>query len=92
MQEMQDTQFQSLAWEDPLQEYMATHSNIFAWEIPRKEEPDGLQSLGTTAYDIAKSQRWLNTHIENPTKKTVLPNLTLAKWNPFYISVLKVAW
>jgi len=25
---------------------MATHSSIFAWEIPRTEEPGGLQSTG----------------------------------------------
>ena len=31
---------------------MATHSSILAWEIPRTEEPGGLQSLGsdTTAH------------------------------------------
>ena len=27
--------------EDPLQEGMATHSNILAWRIPRTEEPGG---------------------------------------------------
>ena len=26
---------QSLGWEDPLQEGMATHSSILAWRIPR---------------------------------------------------------
>jgi len=31
---MQDTQVQSLGWEDPLEEGMATHSSILAWEIP----------------------------------------------------------
>ena len=30
----------------PLEEGMATHSNIFAWRIPWTEEPGGLQSLG----------------------------------------------
>jgi len=25
---------------------MATHSSIFAWEIPWTEEPGGLQSMG----------------------------------------------
>ena len=33
--------------EDPLEEEMATHSSIFAWEIPWKEEPGGLQSMGS---------------------------------------------
>ena len=37
---------QSLAWEDPLEEEMATHSSILAWEIPWTEESDGLQSIG----------------------------------------------
>ena len=30
-----------LGWEDPLEESMATHSNILAWRIPWTEEPDG---------------------------------------------------
>ena len=34
-----------LEWKHPLEEEMATHSNILAWEIPWMEEPDGLQSL-----------------------------------------------
>ena len=25
---------------------MAPHSSALAWEIPRREEPDGLQSMG----------------------------------------------
>ena len=29
-----ETQFQSLGREDPLEKEMATHSIIFAWEIP----------------------------------------------------------
>ena len=47
MQEMQETQVQSLDQEDPLEEEMATHSSIFAWEIPWKEEPGGLQAMGS---------------------------------------------
>ena len=31
---MQETQVLSLDWEDPLEEEMATHSNILAWRIP----------------------------------------------------------
>ena len=33
-QEPQETQVLSLGWEDPLEEEMATHSSILAWEIP----------------------------------------------------------
>ena len=40
-------QVQSLGWEGPLEEGMATHSSILAWSIPRTEEPDGLQSMGS---------------------------------------------
>ena len=43
---MQETQVQSLGWEDPLEKGMAIHSSVFAWEIPWTEEPDGLQSMG----------------------------------------------
>ena len=43
---MQETQFQSLGWEDPLEKEMATHSSILAWEVPWTEEPGGLQSTG----------------------------------------------
>ena len=43
---MQETQIQSLGWEDPLEKGMATHSRILAWEIPWTEEPGGLQSAG----------------------------------------------
>ena len=42
----QETQVQSLGWEDPLEKEMATHSSILAYEIPWTEEPAGLQSLG----------------------------------------------
>ena len=35
----------ALDGEDALEKEMATHSSILAWEIPRIEEPDGLQSM-----------------------------------------------
>ena len=43
----QETQAQSLDQEDPLEEEMATHSSMLAWEIPWIEEPGGLQSMGS---------------------------------------------
>ena len=42
---MQETQVQSLGWEDPLEKEMATHSSILAWETPWTEGPGGLQSM-----------------------------------------------
>ena len=44
---MQETQVQSLAREDALEEDMATHASILAWRIPWAEEPGGLQSMGS---------------------------------------------
>ena len=44
MQKMQETWVWSLGQEDPLEEEMATHSGILAWEIPWTEEPGRLQS------------------------------------------------
>ena len=44
-QKMQEMGVQSLGWEDPLEEEMATHSSILTWEIPWTEEPGGLQSI-----------------------------------------------
>ena len=38
----QEIWVQSLGQEDPLEEEMATHSSILAWEIPWTEEPGGL--------------------------------------------------
>ena len=32
---------------NPLEEEMATHSSILAWEIPWTEEPGGLQPVGS---------------------------------------------
>ena len=37
----------SLSQEDPLDKGMATHSSIFAWEIPWTEETGKLQFMGT---------------------------------------------
>ena len=34
-------QVRSLGWENPLEEGMATNSNIFAWRIPWTKEPVG---------------------------------------------------
>ena len=39
---MRETQVQSLGWEDPPENGIATHSNIPVWRIPRTEKPGGL--------------------------------------------------
>ena len=45
VQEPQETHVQSLGWEDPLEQKMATHYSTLAWKIPWTEEPGGLQSM-----------------------------------------------
>ena len=44
---MKVTRVLSLGWEDLLEEGMATHSSILAWEIPWTEELDRLQFMGS---------------------------------------------
>ena len=44
---MQEIWVRSLGREDPLEKEMATHSSTLAWRIPWREEPGGLQSMGS---------------------------------------------
>ena len=41
-----EMQASSLGQEDLLEEEIATHSNVLAWEIPRTEDRGGLQTMG----------------------------------------------
>ena len=50
MQETQGMRVQTLNWEEPLEEEMATYSSILAWKIPWTEEPGGL------VHRVTKSQ------------------------------------
>ena len=60
MQEKQEKQVRRLGWEDPLEEEMATHSSILAWEIPWIVEPGGLQSMGSqrVGHNLATEQQY----------------------------------
>ena len=76
---MQETQVQSLDWEDPLEEGMAAHPNILAWRIPRTEEPGGIQAMGL--------QRVGNDYTHT---QTIVENVgTLMKPVPEAIRVIK---
>ena len=44
---VQETQVQSLGWEDLEEKGVSTHSSILTWEIPWAEEPGRLQSMGS---------------------------------------------
>ena len=46
---VQETQVQSLGWEDPLEKGMATHSSMLAWRIP----------MDCIVHGVVKSQTWL---------------------------------
>ena len=48
---MQETQVRSLGWKDPLQEGMATHSNIVDWRIPMNRG-----AWQVTVHRVTKSQ------------------------------------
>ena len=51
MLETQEMWVQSLGWEDPLEEGVATHSSILAWRIPWMEEPGGLSPKDSKEQD-----------------------------------------
>ena len=55
---MQEMWVWFLGQEDPLEEGMATHSNILAWKIPWTEESGGLQSIELQSRTWLK---WLST-------------------------------
>ena len=52
---MWETWVQSLGWEDPLEEGMATHSSILAWRIPMNQG-----SWWATVHVVTQSQTWLS--------------------------------
>ena len=63
---MRETWVRSLGWEDPLEDSMATHTNIFAWRIPhgqkglvgyspwRRKESDMTERLSTYAHPVSR--------------------------------------
>ena len=62
MQEMQETLVWSLGQEDPLEEEVATHSTIHAWEIPWTERSlVGYSPWGLKQSDMIEQ---LNRHIQ----------------------------
>ena len=61
---MQEIWVQSLGWEDPLEEGMATHTSILAWRIPWTKETGLQQSSGHKESDTTKR---LSTHTAEDT-------------------------
>ena len=62
---MQEAQVQSLGWEEPLEQEMASHSNTFAWRIPWTEDTGGLQSMGLQG--VGCDWAYTNTHTHTHT-------------------------
>ena len=81
---MQKTQVRSLSGEEPLEQEMATHSSILAWEIPWTEEPGGLQSTGSQ-----KSLIWLRD--STTTTAAIAFAWCLTYFNPCDCHEVKVA-
>ena len=63
---MQEIWVQSLGWEDPLEKGMATHSSILPGESPWREEPGGLQYMGSQRI----GHDWATQHSTEATKPT----------------------
>ena len=60
----------SLGGEDPLEEFMATHSSVLAWRIPWTEEPGRLQSIGSQSFghdwsDLARMHAWSHSFVHS---------------------------
>ena len=51
---MQDTQVQSLGWEDPLENGIVPHSSILVWRIPWIVEPGGYSPWGSKVLDTTE--------------------------------------
>ena len=74
---MRETWVRSLGWEDPPEEDMVTHTSILIWEIPRTEEPGGLQSMGLqrVRHDLVTKQ--------NTVQRTNTVKTNRVPWNTF---------
>ena len=53
--------YNTLWGEDPLEEEMATNSNILAWKILWTEDPGGLQSMGSQRVNQDLTTEHINT-------------------------------
>ena len=67
-------QFQSLGWEDSLEEGMATHSSNLVWRIPQTEESRGLQSVGSQEPDTTE---------HSPLPPPIYPGPPFPLWSSF---------
>ena len=59
---MQEMWVPSLGQGDPLEEEVATHSIILAWEMPWTEEPGKLQTMGSYRQTLLSEHTHAHTH------------------------------
>ena len=89
MQQAQETQVQSLGWEDPLEKEMVTHSSILAWKNPMDRE-----AWQATVHGVVKSQMQLSTcELNWPDTRHVISRsyeLNFASPPNFYVEALSV--
>ena len=64
----QETQVQSLSWDDPLGKGMATLSSILAWRIPRAEAPAGVRPWGLKELDMTEGLMLPKRNLEELTE------------------------
>ena len=74
MQQMQETQFQPLGWEDPLEEGMATHSSILAWRIHGQRSLAGYSPRVCKESDTTEAAEHAHTRWGLLLPVTVSPN------------------
>ena len=79
MQETQETQVQPLGREDPLEEEMATQSNILAWRIPWIEEAGRLQSVCHKEWDTTEHDLACSTFMEDVRHSEKPPGAAIAE-------------
>ena len=72
---MRETWVQSLAWEDPLEKSMATHSSILAWRIPMER-----WAWWATVHGVAKSWTWLSNCARKHYTKSLI---CISSFNPY---------
>ena len=76
---MQETWVQSLGWEDPLEEGIATHSSSFPWRIPKDRE-----AWQATVYRVTKSWTRLSDQAQH---SGIIYTVPLLCPNHFYLLV-----
>ena len=94
MQEMEETQFRFLGWEDPLEKEMIIHSSILAWRIPRTEEPGELQSMGSqrVGHDLMTKQLQQENILFSKTACQEPGEGTAGDHSPRYIGEVHPLW